>query len=186
RMTKVGFAGMTHLGLVSAAGVASKGFDAICYDGDAALVVNLKAGRLPVHEPRLDDLVRENGARQSFTSDVADLGRCDIVYIAPDIPTDDSGRSDTSVIHALIDRVAPALKPDAVMVVLSQVELGFTRALKIPEPKRRYYQVETLIFGRAVERATEPERYIVGCADPDAPLNPHFEAVLKAFGCPIL
>jgi UDPglucose 6-dehydrogenase len=46
--------------------------------------------------------------------------------------------------------------------------------------------VETLVFGRAVERATEPERYIVGCADPAKPLPRHFEAVLKAFGCPIL
>jgi UDPglucose 6-dehydrogenase len=185
-MTIVGFAGMTHLGLVSAAGVASKGFKTICYDGDAALIARIKAGALPVHEPRLDDLVRGNGARQSFTSDLADLGRCDVVYIAPDIPTDDAGRSDISIIQALIDRVVPAMSASAVMVVLSQVEPGFTRALRSPEPARRYYQVETLIFGRAVERATEPERYIVGCADPAAALNPHFAAVLGAFGCPIL
>jgi UDPglucose 6-dehydrogenase len=185
-MTIVGFAGMTHLGLVSAAGVASKGFETICFDGDAALIARIKGGQLPVHEPHLDELVRENGARQTFTSDVADLRRCDVLYIAPDIPTDDQGRSDTTVIQALIDRVVPTMQPDAVMVVLSQVEPGFTRALKAPEPPRRYYQVETLIFGRAVERATEPERYIVGCADPGAPLDPHFADVLKAFGCPVL
>ena len=34
-----------------------------------------------------------------------------------------------------------------------------------------YYQVETLVFGRAVERATKPERFIVGCADPARPLT---------------
>jgi UDPglucose 6-dehydrogenase len=185
-MTIVGFAGMTHLGLVSAAGVASKGFKTICYDGDAALIARIRAGKLPVHEPDLDQMVRDNGARQTFTADLADLGRCDVVYIAPDIPTDAQGRSDTSVIHALIDKVVPAMRPSAAMVVLSQVEPGFTRALRAPEPARRYYQVETLIFGRAVERAIEPERYIVGCARPEAPLDPHFEAVLKAFGCPIL
>ena len=49
-----------------------------------------------------------------------------------------------------------------------------------------YYQVETLVFGQAVERATKPERTIVGCADPAAPLDPRFRAVLDAFGCPIL
>jgi UDPglucose 6-dehydrogenase len=185
-MTVVGFAGMTHLGLVSASGIAFKGFTTICYDSDAALIARIKAGRLPVHEPRLDEMVRDNGARQVFTADVADLGRCDVVYIAPDIPTDEQGRSDTSAIHRLIDVVVPAMPPHAVMVVLSQVEPGFTRALKAPDPARRYYQVETLIFGRAVERAVEPERYIVGCASPEAPLNSHFEAVLKAFNCPIL
>ena len=49
-----------------------------------------------------------------------------------------------------------------------------------------YYQVETLIFGRAVERATQPERFIVGCLAPDKPLDPRFAALLGAFDCPIL
>ncbi|MCW4117013.1 nucleotide sugar dehydrogenase [Aurantimonas sp. MSK8Z-1] len=185
-MTTVGFAGMTHLGLVSASAIAGKGFSTVCYDGDAALVGRLRAGRLPVVEPELDDLVAANGARQVFTADLEDLSRCNVVYIAPDIPTDDQGRSDTAVIHRLIDAVAPVLGPDAVMVVLSQVEPGFTRALRQPELSRRFYQVETLVFGRAVERATLPERYIVGCADPARPLPPHFAAVLEAFDCPIL
>jgi UDPglucose 6-dehydrogenase len=73
-----------------------------------------------------------------------------------------------------------------VLVVLCQVPPGFTRALAAPPPERRYYQVETLVFGRAVERATQPERYIVGCADPAKPLDPRFRAVLAAFDCPIL
>jgi UDPglucose 6-dehydrogenase len=184
--TVVGFAGMTHLGLVSATAVASRGFKTICFDPNADLVANLTKGKLPVLEPDLDDLVAANDDRQVFTSNIADLGQCDVVYIAPDIPTDDQGRSDTATILRLIDAVTPVLGPQAVMVVLSQVEPGFTRALKAPEPARRYYQVETLVFGRAVERATEPERYIVGCADPALPLNPHFHAVLAAFNCPIL
>ncbi|WP_022722372.1 nucleotide sugar dehydrogenase [Rhodopseudomonas sp. B29] len=185
-MTRVGFAGMTHLGLVSAVATAAKGFAVVGYDADSSLVAALSAGRLPVFEPQLDDLVRDHGDRLNFTADVAALADCDVVYVAPDIPTDDEGRSDVSAIRALIDRVAPVLKPDAVMVVLSQVEPGFTRALPAPEPTRRYYQVETLVFGRAVERALQPERFIVGCADPAAPLPPAFASVLGAFGCPVL
>ena len=185
-MTVVGVVGMTHLGLVSASGIASKGFQTICYDDDVTLVSDLRSGNLRVHEPGLDDLVRENGERQLFTADIGDLASCHVVYIAPDVPTDDQGRSDTTIIHSLIDKVVPALDPEAVMVVLSQVEPGFTGALLAPAPTRRYYQVETLIFGRAVERATDPERFIVGTADPALPLNPHFERVLEAFGCPIL
>ena len=83
---------MTHLGLVSAAGVALQGFDTVCYDGDAALVASLRAGRLPVHEPRLDELRARRTARaRASPHDLADLGRCDVVYIAPDVPTDDPG-----------------------------------------------------------------------------------------------
>jgi UDPglucose 6-dehydrogenase len=43
-----------------------------------------------------------------------------------------------------------------------------------------------LIFGRALERATEPERFIVGCADPAADLPAPYAAFLGAFGCPVL
>ena len=182
----VGFAGMTHLGLVSASAVAGAGFDTICFDPDAALVARLRNRELPVVEPDLPELIESNGVRQMFTSALGDVSRCDVVYVAPDIATDDEGRSDTSVLSALIDLVVPAMRPEAVLVVLSQVEPGFTRALRAPELDRRYYQVETLIFGRAVERATKPERYIVGCADPSRPLNPAFKAVLDAFNCPIL
>ena len=49
-----------------------------------------------------------------------------------------------------------------------------------------YYQVETLIFGRAVERALHPERFMVGCVDPSAPLPDSYANWLHAFGCPIL
>jgi UDPglucose 6-dehydrogenase len=182
----VGFVGMTHLGLVSASAVASAGFETICFDREHALVANLRRGVLPVVEPDLPELIASNGARQTYTADVADIARCDVVYVAPDIATDDEGRSDASVLCALIDLVGPVLRKDAIFVVLSQVEPGFTRSMTVPEPARRYYQVETLVFGRAVERATKPERYIVGCADPEQPLDPRYRAVLEAFNCPIL
>lgn len=183
--TRVGFAGMTHLGLVSATGTAAKGFDVVCYDSNPALVADLRAGRLPVLEPGLDDMVAANGARQKFSSDLADITTCDVVYIAPDVPTDDQGRSDLGPITEVISRILPALAPQAVLVVLCQVPPGFTRGLPLA-PERLYYQVETLIFGRAVERATQPERFIVGCDDPAKPLPPKYREVLNAFDCPIL
>jgi UDPglucose 6-dehydrogenase len=182
----VGFAGMTHLGLVSATAVADRGFAVACYDADKILIECLRNGDLPVSEPDLDDMVRSNGERQQFTANIADLGRCDVVYVAPDIPTDGEGRSNTSGLSGLIADVSPVLAPHAILVVLSQVDPGFTRRLAGPPLERRYYQVETLVFGRAVERATKPERYIVGCADPAVPLPEAFAEVLEAFGCPIL
>ena len=182
----VGFAGMTHLGLVSASAVAGRGFETVCFDADRALVDRLGRRDWPVLEPGLDELIRGNGARQRFTATRGDLAACDVVYVAPDVPTDDQGTSDVSGLTALIAEVAAAMRPDAVMVVLSQVPPGYTRALGVLPPQRLYYQVETLVFGQAVERAMKPERTIVGCADPAAPLDARFRAVLDAFGCPIL
>ncbi|MGE5538007.1 MAG: nucleotide sugar dehydrogenase [Gemmatimonas sp.] len=184
-MIAVGFAGLTHLGLVSAVGTASKGFDVLGYDADPDRVADIRAGKLPVVEPDLEAMAAANAPRLKWSDRAEDLGRCDIVYIATDVPTDDRGRSDLSGIAALIDSVIPTLKPSAVLVVLCQVPPGFTR--KVPlAPERLYYQVETLVFGRAVERATSPERFIVGCADPAQPLPTGYAALLGAFGCPIL
>jgi UDPglucose 6-dehydrogenase len=49
-----------------------------------------------------------------------------------------------------------------------------------------FCQVETLIFGRAVERALHPERTIVGCADPAKPLPLPYQQFLSAHDCPVL
>jgi len=182
----VGFEGMTHLGLVSAAAVAGQGFKVVCFDSDRALIDRLARQQWPVLEPGLDELIRSNGARQHFTATSGDLAVCDVIYVAPDVPTDDQGASDVTGLTTLIHSTAAVMNPAAVMVVLSQVPPGYTRTLGVLSPERLYYQVETLVFGQAVERAMKPERTIVGCADPARPLDPRLRAVLDAFGCPIL
>lgn len=181
----IGFAGMTHLGLVSGVCASEKGFRLVCYDPDVSRTTDLAQGSLPVSEPQLDDLVAKNKDRLTFTSDVAALAQCDVVYVAPDVPTDDQGSSDLGPINTLLEKVFAAARPDAVIVILSQVPPGFTRS-KMRPGRMLYYQVETLIFGRAVERALQPERYIIGCADPGKPLPPAYAEFLGAHGCPIL
>jgi UDPglucose 6-dehydrogenase len=181
----IGFAGMTHLGLVSGVSATEKGFRLVCFDPDASRIAALQCGELPVSEPQLDELVRKNADRLCFTANPADLKSCDVIYVAPDVATDDQGRSDLSVINSLLDTVFHAARADAVLVVLSQVPPGFTRG-KQRAGRLLYYQVETLIFGCGVERALYPERYIVGCADPSKPLPPALQTLLDAHSCPIL
>jgi UDPglucose 6-dehydrogenase len=181
----IGFAGMTHLGINSAAAAAGHGCEAICFDADTAVIAKLKSGQLPILEPGLSELLEQNNLRITYTAEVEDLKRCSVVYIAADVPTDDQGLSDLSGIRALIETVAAGLGPDAILVILCQVPPGFTRNLSLLK-ERLYYQVETLIFGRAVERAMHPERFIVGCADPARPLPQAFHTFLSFFGCPIL
>tara|TARA_E500000318_G_scaffold85403_1_gene81450 strand:+ start:2772 stop:4064 length:1293 start_codon:yes stop_codon:yes gene_type:complete len=181
----IGFAGMTHLGLNSAAAVADLGFEVIGFAETKEEVNGFNRSELPVVEPDLPEMLAANRERLTFTAQTADLGRADIVYISVDVPTDDQGQSDLTRVRALLDRITPALGPDALLVILCQVPPGFTRALDFPE-ERLFYQVETLVFGRAIERARYPERYIVGCADAALPLPEPYTALLGAFDCPIL
>jgi UDPglucose 6-dehydrogenase len=181
----LGFAGMTHLGLVSGVCAAEKGFKVVCFDPDPSRISPLLRGELPVSEPGLATLLSENKERLLFTSDPAALSSCDVIYVAPDVPTDGQGGSDLVPVIAMLDFAFNASHDHTAVVVLSQVPPGFTRNKQRPG-RILYYQVETLIFGRAVERALNPERYIVGCADPGKPLPIAYDAWLHACGCPIL
>ena len=181
----IGFAGMTHLGLNSAAACAGHGFRTVCYDPDSALIEGIAAGKLPVLEPGLPALLQENARLICYSADAGELAACELVYIAADVPTDDRGGSDLAGIRDLINAVCARLNQRALLVVLCQVPPGFTRQLDWPA-QRLFYQVETLVFGRAVERALKPERIIVGCADPRRELPPAYREFLAAFGCPVL
>src|SRR5215471_9854195 len=107
----IGYAGMTHLGLLSASAAAAQGFRTIAYDGDAALVGRLQRGDLPVTEPGLPELIAQHASDLVFSADVAALGGCDLVYVAVDVPTDDRAQSDLRPIRAMVERVMPNLKP---------------------------------------------------------------------------
>lgn len=181
----VGFAGMTHLGINSAVACASRGFRTVCYDADSGLIAKLKVGELPIIEPGLPEALRKCGERITFSAAIESLGGCDLVYVAADVPTDDEGGSDLAGIRRLSDAVAAHLATKGVLVVLCQVPPGFTRQLSLLH-ERLFYQVETLVFGRAVERALHPERIIIGCADASRGLPAAYRDFLAAFGCPVL
>jgi UDPglucose 6-dehydrogenase len=181
----IAFAGMTHLGINSAAASAAHGFTTIGFDLNRAAVDRLIRGDLPITEPQLPETIKEHKQRLSFTADPTALGTADVCYISADVPTDDEGRSELDGIRALIERVTASLSPDAILVILCQVPPGFTRSLTFSQ-QRLFYQVETLVFGRAVERAMHPERFIVGAAAPDVALPKAYSTFLSAFGCPTL
>jgi UDPglucose 6-dehydrogenase len=204
----IAFIGLSHLGIVYGAATAAKGMDVLGFDPDEELCAELTAERLPVSEPGLDALWSENRARLRFTSDPAQLAQCDLVFYSRDVPTDAENRSDLGPLRALIEQTSRHLSSEAIAVILCQVPPGFTASLwrrenaryfvetNNPSHRRRrsplerksalYYQVETLIFGAAVERALKPERYMIGCADPAAPLPDAYAKWLQAFDCPLL
>ncbi len=183
-MTRVAFVGMTHLGLVSAAAAAAKEFQTIGVDLDRSLVDRLNSRNLSVREPGLPELI-ERCRSLSFSHDLGDLAACELVYLAPEVPIDADGRTDLKSVEALIAEVLRHLSPNALLVLMAQVPPGFTRRIEWPA-RQRFYQVETLVSGRAVERALEPESRVIGCADPARPLPLPLAELLDAFGCPVL
>jgi UDPglucose 6-dehydrogenase len=185
----IGFAGLSHLGIVYSLATAAKGFDVVGYTPDPEGVGRLSGGVFPVEEPGLRELFALHRARIRYSSDPAALAPCETIFVAQDIETDDTGASRLGPLEALVETVLPHVGGDTSLVVLSQVRPGFTRSLArraAPMTRSVLYQVETLVFGAAVGRALHPERFIVGVADPGRPLPAPYRRWLEAFGCPVL
>jgi len=183
---KIGFAGQSHLGLISQLGLAIKGFEVVAYDPDKELIVDLLQKEWPIHEPSYKELMDKHTDNIAFSSDVNSLKVCDVVYVSMDVPTDSKGSSDLSVIEELVQDIAPVVE-NKILVILSQVKPGFTRKIhQCLNNVKVYYQVETLIFGRAMERTLEPERYIIGSVNKELTLDPQYQKILEPFACPIL
>ena len=181
----IGYIGMTHLGVNSAAASAAHGFNTVCFDPATRLIDQLNAGQVYVVEPGLSELLESHRTNLTYTTDPTTIRGCEVVYISADVATDDQGQSDLSEIDQLIALTIPCLSPTATLVILCQVPPGYSAKVLLPK-HQLYYQVETLIFGCAVERAMYPERFIIGCQQPQDRLPTAYRVFLESFNCPIL
>jgi len=186
----IGFVGLSHLGLIYSLATAAKGFDVVAYNHDGTLTAQCAAGKFPIDEPGFSELFDEHRARIRYTSDETALAECELVFYSLDVRTNERNESDLGALTALIRATAPKLSPGTIAVILSQVSPGYMRQLRTElrelSPADFYYQVETLIFGRAVERAMQPERFMVGAYDRARSLPVPLQAWHAAFKCPVL
>ena len=101
----IGFAGMTHLGLVTSISYANKGFNIVCYDKNKNKIENIKKNIFPISEPKIIDKKKENESKLFFSSDLNALKTCDLVYISSDVLTDKNGNSNLLPLKSLINDV---------------------------------------------------------------------------------
>ena len=98
----VAVVGTGYVGLVTGAVFADLGNDDICIDKDVDKIEGLRAGRMPIYEPGLEELVARNVAdgRLTFSTDLADgVRRSDIVFIAVGTPPKATGESDLTAVE---------------------------------------------------------------------------------------
>ena len=181
----IGFCGMTHLGICSASASLSKGFKTICFDTSQKTITNLKKWKMDIREPLINEVLFKHKSLLKFTAKSKDLSVCDIIYVSLDIKTDETGKSDLNQLEKLLEVVRKNINKKAITVILSQVPPGFTSKY-LEKFNSIYYQVETLIFGEGFNRAMYPERFILGCKNPNEPIEEPLDLFLKSFNCPTL
>jgi len=182
---KVGFVGLTHLGLTYLAASSEKGFKVKGIDLNQNKINKLKKFDIEYKEPNLKKTIFQNKKNIFFSSHLNNLMDCNIVFISQDIPTNDKGKGDFKNLKRLINSASKFLNKKSVLVILSQVQPGFTRLINF-DHSRLYYQVETLIFGNALERALKPERIIIGCDSSESKINRFLLNYLDNYKCPII
>ena len=156
---KVGFYGMSHLGLVYSAAAICKGIDVLCFDDDKKLIKKLSDNIFSIYEPGLKNIFKNK--KNIFCSDLKKIKNCKIVFYSLDAPTNNKNKTNLIKIKKKIIKLLNILAPKTFFILLTQVEPGFTRHLPWPN-NRKFYQVETLVFGKAIKRAINPERIIIG------------------------
>ncbi len=165
--------GAGYVGLVSAACFSEFGWQVICVDKDSSRLAELKAGRSPIYEPGLDDLMTRNmrAGRLTFTADLAAaVSGADVVFLAVGTPMRrGDGYADLSYVYAAVDELAPHLEGFTVITTKSTVPVGTSqeieRRLKECRPDADVAvcsNPEFLREGSAIQDFTHPDRVLVG------------------------
>lgn len=176
---KIAMIGTGYVGLVSGVCFSDFGHRVICVDKDKAKIAALKASKIPIYEPGLDQLVEKNIAsgRLSFSTDLKEaLEGAEAIFIAVGTPTRrGDGHADLSYVFDAAKEIAQALKDYAVIVTKSTVPIGTNAKLRdiIRESNPELdFDVasnpEFLREGAAIEDFMKPDRVVVGVENPRA------------------
>src|SRR5689334_13694970 len=125
--------GLWHLGCVTAACTAAAGNRVVGLDLDQKVIADLQAGKPPISEPGLTDLVAQEtrAGRLSFTTDAdAALRDAEIVWVAFDTPVNENDEADVDFVRRQLIQIGPSLNPGTIVLLSSQVPAGFTREVQ--------------------------------------------------------
>jgi UDPglucose 6-dehydrogenase len=170
---KLAIIGTGYVGLVSGTCFAEVGHQVICVDNDAAKVKMLQAGRIPIYEPGLEELVKKNVAagRLTFTNSTSEgVQKSDVVFIAVPTPPQPDGSVDLSYIERVARDIAAAMTSYKIVVDKSTVPVKTGE--KVTETIKRYCTAKTefdvvsnpefLREGFAVGDLMKPDRVVIG------------------------
>jgi UDPglucose 6-dehydrogenase len=174
--------GTGYVGLVTGAVFADLGNDVVCVDKVKGKIDSLKAGKMPIYEPGLEEMVVRNvdDGRLSFTTDLpAAVEQSDIIFIAVGTPARESGETDLSHVEAVAAEIGKTMNRYKVIVSKSTVPVGTGELVRevIARHQRRpiEYDVvsnpEFLREGSAIEDTLRPDRIVIGAANQQAAMK---------------
>ncbi len=170
RRAGIGILGAGWVGLVTGACFADLGHDVVIRDVVPEKIDALRAGRVPIHEEGLPELLERNRERLSFTLDVHEVAaQAELLFVCVGTPPTYSGDADLSAIWTVLDEL-PA-ETQATLVMKSTVPVGTGDKVRAALEARGLGHVsyvsnpEFLAEGTAIRDFMQPDRVVVGAFD---------------------
>ncbi|MDH5719752.1 MAG: UDP-glucose/GDP-mannose dehydrogenase family protein [Spirochaetia bacterium] len=174
--------GTGYVGLVQGACFAEMGNEVICVDIDQIKVENLKKGIIPIYEPGLEQIVKENYKRRTlhFTTSIEEaVQKSDIIFIAVGTPQGEDGSADLQHVLKVAESIGSFMAHPVLVVDKSTVPIGTADKVKEAIQKKLDERGENFEFhvisnpeflkeGAAVEDCMKPDRIVIGADDEKA------------------
>lgn len=171
--------GSGYVGLVSGACLAELGNNVMCMDTDPNKISRLQQGGIPIYEPGLEDMIKNNVAagRLSFTSNVDESAAHGLVQmIAVGTPSGEDGSADLQYVIAAARAIGRTMTEYTVIVNKSTVPVGTADRVRNAvqqELDKRGMSIEFSMVsnpeflkeGAAIDDFNRPDRIVVGADD---------------------
>ncbi|HEV2095516.1 MAG TPA: UDP-glucose/GDP-mannose dehydrogenase family protein [Chthoniobacterales bacterium] len=187
--------GSGYVGLVTGACFADVGHNVICVDNDPRKVESLQAGKVPIYEPGLEEVIHRNvsAKRLRFTGSIKDgVENGEVIFIAVPTPQQPDGSVDLSFIEKVAREIAGVLT--AYRVIVDKSTVPVKTGEKVAESIKRYNRhgakfdvvsnPEFLREGCAVGDLMKPDRIVIGAQSEHAIAL--MKKVYEPFMAPIL
>ncbi|HWM64750.1 MAG TPA: UDP-glucose/GDP-mannose dehydrogenase family protein [Solirubrobacterales bacterium] len=178
----IGVIGVGWVGLVTAACFAELGHDVVARDIVPEKVETLSRGETTIHEPGLEELLKRNAARLTFTTEMGELlDRARILFVCVDTPPTRSGDADLSRVRSVVDELRAG--GDHVLVMKSTVPAGTGETIQRDLTGVPYVSCpEFLKEGSAVEDFMHPDRVVIGADSGDQAAGDAVAALYEPLG----
>lgn len=173
---KIGVVGSGYVGLVAAACFAEMGNTVFCIDTDKEKIKKLEKGIIPIYEPGLEVLIKENTKKKylSFGTEIRTiLEKVKVIFIAVGTPMGDDGSADLQYVLQVARDIGENMVSDLIIVNKSTVPVGTGDLVASEIQKTLTKRKSNLTFdvvsnpeflkeGSAVTDFMHPDRVIVG------------------------
>lgn len=171
---KIAVAGTGYVGLVTGVALAHVGHNVTCVDIDEEKIKKMRKGNSPIYEEGLEDLMRKNKERLTYTTDYKKAySDAEVIFVGVGTPERSDGSANLDYVYAVCDNIIESITKNVVVVIKSTVPIGTNdkveEYLNSHVKKGIHISVasnpEFLAQGTAVRDTLYASRIVVGCED---------------------